>query len=81
MRGKAALEKGFLIRGLVSRGVLFAAGLSIIFGSFMYGRIIGFHYRDTIEVTVATIYDDIVEMVEEGREYLYEVLGLAENPK
>ncbi|MBQ5884898.1 MAG: hypothetical protein IIW79_00595 [Clostridia bacterium] len=75
------MEKGFLIRGLVSRGVLFAAGLSIIFGSFMYGRIIGFHYRDTIEVTVATIYDDIVEMVEEGREYLYEVLGLAENPK
>ena len=75
------MEKGFLIRGMVSRVVLFAAGLSIIFGSFMYGRIIGFHYRDTIEVTVATIYDDIVEMVEEGREYLYEVLGLAENPK
>ena len=59
------MEKGLLIRGLVSRGVLFAAGLSIIFGSFMYGRIIGSHYRDTIEVTVATIYDDIVEMVGE----------------
>ena len=81
MREKHALEKGLLIRGLVSRGVLFAAGLSIIFGSFMYGRIIAAHYRDTIEVTAATIYDDIAEIVEEGREYLYEVLGLAENPK
>ena len=47
----------------------------------MYGRIIGFHYRDTIEVTAAKIYDDIAEMVEEGKAYLYEVMGLAENPK
>ena len=75
------MEKGFLIRGMVSRVVLFAAELSIIFGSFMYGRIIGFHYRDTIEVTAAKIYDDIAEMVEEGKAYLYEVMGLAENPK
>ena len=81
MREKCALEKGELSRGMVSRAVLFVAGVCVIFGSFMYGRIIAAHYRDTIEVTAATIYDDIAEMVEEGREYLYEVLGLAENPK
>ena len=81
MRGKSTLEKGGLSQGMVSRMVLFAAGVSIIFGSFMYGRIIGFHYRDTIEVTAATVYGDIAKMVEESREYLYEVMGLAENPK
>lgn len=75
------MEKCELSRGMVSRAVLFVAGVCVIFGSFMYGRIIAAHYRDTIEVTAATIYDDIAEMVEEGREYLYEVLGLAENPK
>ena len=75
------MEKGELSRGMVSRAVLFVAGVCVIFGSFMYGRIIAAHYRDTIDVTAATIYDDIAEIVEEGREYLYEVLGLAENPK
>lgn len=75
------MEKGELSRGMVSRAVLFVAGVCVIFGSFMYGRIIAAHYRDTIEVTAATIYDDIAEIVEEGKEYLYEVLGLAENPK
>lgn len=81
MGEKCALEKGELSRGMVSRAVLFVTGVCVIFGSFMYGRIIAAHYRDTIEVTAATIYDDIAEIVEEGREYLYEVLGLAENPK
>ena len=47
----------------------------------MYGRIIAAHYRDTIEGTAAAIYDDLAELVEVGKGYLYEALGLAENPK
>ena len=75
------LKKGVLSRGLVARMVFFIASVSVIFGSFMYGRIIAAHYRDTIEGTAAAIYDDLAELVEVGKGYLYEALGLAENPK
>ena len=75
------MEKGVLSRGIIARLVLLIASVSVIFGSFMYGRIIAAHYRDTIEGTVAAIYDDLAELVEVGKGYIYEALGLAENPK
>ncbi|MBQ2422327.1 MAG: hypothetical protein II286_00035 [Clostridia bacterium] len=75
------MEKGVLSRGIIARLVLLIASVSVIFGSFMYGRIIAAHYRDTIEGTAAAIYDDLAELVEVGKGYIYEALGLAENPK
>lgn len=75
------LQRADEARSFGARAVLFIASMSVIVGSFMYGRLIAGYYRDTIEVTAAAIYEDFAEIIEEGKEYLYGALGLAENPE
>ncbi|GEM_PF-4072875 len=69
-----------IINRAVSAIVITVACAMIIVGSFMYGRIIGTHYRSTIEVTVSSFADDIGGWINEAKEYLYGALNLAENP-
>ncbi len=75
------MERKLSIKGLFLSTVVLFVSVTVICGSFVYGRIIGSHYRTSIEVTANEFAEDVNRLVDEARDYLESALGLAENPQ
>ncbi len=75
------MDKEYSIKHRLLMAILVIASAVIVFGSFIYGRIIGTYYRTTIEIAATSFVEDINGWINEAEDYFYGVLDLAENPK
>lgn len=75
------MERKSDAKGVIAAIVVTVASVAVICGTFMYGRIIGAHYRTTIEKAANSFAEDIGEWIDEAKEYISNALNLAENPK